>query len=232
MTPLFDLPPSPLVPITGNADGFPVHRIFCVGQNYAEHAREMGADPAKGKSPIYFTKSPSAYCRSGSGIAYPAGTQNCHFEMELVVAIGSPGARIDEADALRHVFGYACGLDLTRRDLQARAKEKGHPWDTAKDFENAAVLAAITPAENWGEAEERTIRLLQNGETRQQAKLSDMIWDIPAIIADLSRFYRLEAGDLIYTGTPAGVGPVAPGDALEGTIDGLEPVRLTIGKAD
>ena len=225
MKPLFDLPPNPSLAVLGEDAAFPIRRIFCVGQNYAEHAREMGADPAKGKSPIYFTKSAWATCGSGATVRYPMGTENCHFEMELVVALGQG------PEGETSIYGYACGLDMTRRDLQAKAKEKGHPWDTAKDFAEAAILGPVTRAEEWGTPGEQTIRLVQNGETRQEARLADMIWPVPAILENLSGLYSLLPGDLIFTGTPAGVGPIEPGDVLEGTIDGLEPVRLTIAEA-
>jgi fumarylpyruvate hydrolase len=225
---LFELPERPSLPLSGEDSRFPVHRIFCVGQNYAEHIREMGLAPTKG-SPIYFTKSPAAVCTSGATIPYPPGTSNCHYEMELVVAIGSHGFRISPDEALAAVFGYACGLDMTRRDLQKASREHGRPWDTAKDFEHAAVLGAVTRAGEFGAPEDQRIVLTQNCETKQDARLSQMIFPVPELIADLSNFYHLEPGDLLFTGTPAGVGPVAPGDRLEGRIDGLEPIALEIG---
>lgn len=228
MSLLFELPPRPSLPVAGEDTRFPVDRIFCVGRNYADHAREMGLSPAK-DSPIYFTKSPAGVCPSGATIPYPLRTSNCHYEMELVVAIGARAFRIAEAEALSVVFGYGCGLDMTRRDLQAKARDGATPWDTAKDFENAAVLGAITRAAAFGIPGEQRIALSQNGELRQDARISDMIWSVPELIADLSTYYHLRPGDLIYTGTPAGVGPVAPGDELAGTIDGLEPITLEIG---
>lgn len=228
---LFQLPERPSLPVTGEDSRFPVHRIFCVGQNYADHIREMGLTPSKG-SPIYFTKSPAAVCHSGTTIPYPPGTSNCHYEMELVVAIGSHGFRIAQEEALSHVFGYACGLDMTRRDLQKASREHGRPWDTAKDFEHAAVLGPVTRAGAFGAPDDQRITLAQNGETRQDARLSQMIFPVPELIADLSTYYHLEPGDLLFTGTPAGVGPVAPGDRLEGAIDGLEPVSLAIGEPE
>ncbi|MBV1690595.1 fumarylacetoacetate hydrolase family protein [Novosphingobium sp. G106] len=231
MTTLFDLPTSPSVPVLGESAGFPVRRIFCVGRNYADHAREMGAEPDR-EAPFYFTKSPWAICPSGATIAYPPGTANCHYEMELVVAIGAPAFRIAAADALSAVFGYACGFDMTRRDLQNAAKDKGRPWDLGKDFENAAVMAPITRAAAFGTVGDQAIRLTQNGTVKQDSVLSDMIFSVPELIADLSKFYHLAPGDLIYTGTPAGVGPIAAGDVLVGTIDGLLPVELTIGAAE
>lgn len=231
MSLLFELPPRPSLTVMGETSRFPVHRIFCVGRNYADHAREMGLSPTK-DSPIYFTKAPAAFCPSGATIPYPPRTANCHYEMELVVAIGAPAFRIAEADALSAVFGYGCGFDMTRRDLQAKARDGGTPWDTAKDFENAGVLAAITRAAYFGIPGDQRITLTQNGELRQDARISDMIWSVPELIADLSTYYHLVPGDLIFTGTPAGVGPIAPGDRLEGAIDGLEPISLAIGDAE
>jgi len=224
---LFDLPSVPAVPIVGEDAEFPVHRIFCVGRNYEAHAREMGFAPQKG-APIWFTKAPAAICHSGGTIPYPPGTANCHYEMEWVVAIGQAGFRIPPEAAMDLVVGYACGLDLTRRDLQNAARDKGYPWDTGKDFENAAVIGPITRAQSFGAPGEQRITFTQNGALKQDSQLSDMIWSLPELIADLSRLYHLAPGDLIYTGTPAGVGPIAPGDVLEGTIEGLEPITLTI----
>jgi len=228
---LFDLPATPSVPIDGEDAWFPVRRIFCVGRNYEAHAREMGF-AAEREAPIWFTKSPAALCHSGSSIPYPPGTRNCHYEMEFVVAIGSAGFRVAPEQAMNLVLGYACGFDMTRRDLQTAAREKGYPWDTGKDFENAAVIAPITRADTFGPLGNQRITLSQNGTVKQDAPLSDMIWSIPELITDLSRMYHLAPGDLIYTGTPAGVGPIAPGDVLEGSVDGLAPLRLTIGDAE
>ena len=231
MTHLFPLPDHPVIPILGESTEFPVHRIFCVGRNYAAHAAEMGFSASK-ESPFYFTKTPSMLCYSGSTIPYPPGTENCHYEMELVVAIGAPAFRMAEADALQVVLGYACGLDLTRRDLQNAARDKGHPWDFGKDFEHAAVVAPITRAAAFGPVTDQRISLTQNGTLRQDAVLSDMIFSVAEVIAYLSRFYHLQPGDLLYTGTPAGVGPIAPGDVLRGEIAGLAPVELMIGKSE
>ena len=231
MTTLFDLPANPSVPVVGEAARFPVRRIFCVGRNYAAHAREMGSEPDR-EAPFYFTKSPWAICASGATVPYPPGTQNCHYEMELVVAIGAPAFRIAREEALSIVLGYACGFDMTRRDLQNAAKDQGRPWDFGKDFENAAVLAPITRAADFGVVGDQAIRLTQNGVLRQDSVLSDMIFGVPELIAHLSTFYHLEPGDLLFTGTPAGVGPIAVGDRLVGTIDGLTPVELTIGAAE
>lgn len=227
MTELFDLPAAPAVAVSGSHDRYPVRRVFCVGRNYAAHALELG-NAVDREAPIWFTKAPAALCLAGGAIAYPPGTENCHYEMELVVAIGAPAFRVSAEAAMDAVFGYACGLDMTRRDLQNAAKAKGYPWDAGKDFENAAVIGPITAAAGFAPAGQR-IALTQNGVVKQDGVLSDMIWSIPELIADLSRLYHLAPGDLIYTGTPAGVGPVAAGDVLEGAIEGLEPLRLEIG---
>jgi fumarylpyruvate hydrolase len=230
MTLLFDLPANASVPVLGEDARFPVRRVFCVGRNYAAHAREMGFSVDK-DAPFFFTKSPWAVCASGATVPYPLGTGNCHYEMELVVAIGAPAFRVSEAEAPAAVLGYACGLDMTRRDLQNEARDQGRPWDFGKDFENAAVVAPITRATHFAIADQ-AIRLTQNGAVRQDAVLADMIFSVPELIAYLSRYYHLEPGDLLYTGTPAGVGPIAPGDRLVGTITGLTPVELAIGPAE
>ena len=227
MTQLFELPPRPTLAMGEDGARFPVGRIFCVGQNYAAHAREMGFEPQR-DAPIFFTKSAAAVCFSGSTIAYPPGTRDCHYECELVVAIGAPAFRISPAEALAVVAGYGVGIDLTRRDLQNAARDKGHPWDTGKDFENAAVLAPLTPAGAFGAPGSRRITLTQNGEVKQDSDLSQMIWSVPELIAELSKLYHLEPGDLIFTGTPAGVGPIAPGDSLVGSIDDLADLTLFI----
>lgn len=228
LVPIFPVAPPPLIPINGaEGQGFAVRRIFCVGRNYAAHAAEMGNEVDR-EAPFYFTKSAYALCLSGSEIPYPAGTRDCHYEMELVVALGSSAREIGEADALSVVFGYACGIDLTRRDLQAAAKDKRRPWDIGKDFDNAALIAPITRSDAFGQPGDQAIRLMHDGVEVQSAKLSDMVWSVPEIISHLSRFYALDAGDLIYTGTPAGVGPVAAGSRLEGQVDGLTPITLTI----
>ena len=222
-------PPAPAaVPLRGLAGQFPIYRIFCVGRNYEAHAREMGGE-ADREAPFYFNKSAHDYVASGAAIPYPPGTENFHHEMELVVAIGKPGFRIAAADALSHVFGYACGLDMTRRDLQTALREKQRPWDLAKDFENAAVLSEIAAADECGHPAKGLIELAVNGEVRQSSDLGLMIHPVPALLAHLSRYYHLMPGDLIYTGTPEGVGPVKPGDRLEGRIEGVGRISLTIG---
>jgi fumarylpyruvate hydrolase len=231
MTLIFDLPAAPSVPVLGSEARYGVRRIFCVGRNYAAHALELG-NAVDREAPIWFNKAPAALCLSGETIAYPPGTENCHYEMEFVVAIGAPAFRVAPEGAMAAVYGYACGLDMTRRDLQNAAKAKGYPWDTGKDFENGAVIGAITPADHFGALADQRIVLNQNGATKQDGSLADMLWSVPELIADLSHLYHLAPGDLIYTGTPAGVGAVAAGDVLEGTVEGLEPVRLTIGAAE
>jgi len=229
--PLFAVPAAPLVPVEGEAGTFPVRRIFCVGRNYAAHAAEMGNEVDR-EAPFYFTKSAHDICLSGATIPYPLETHDCHHEMEFVVAIGAPAFRVSEAEALTAVYGYACGIDLTRRDLQGAAKEKRRPWDLGKDFEHSAIIAPITPKATFGEIADQVIRLAVDGTVTQEARLSDMVWSVPEVIAHLSRFYHLQPGDLIYTGTPAGVGPVGPGNVLLGEVDGLAPLHLSIGAAE
>ena len=222
-------PPSPAAaPIRGRIERFPIRRIFCVGRNYEAHAKEMGAAVDR-EAPFYFTKASEHYAPSGSPIAYPPGTSNYHYEMELVVAIGKAGFRIAEAQALDHVFGYACGLDMTRRDLQGAAKEKQRPWDIGKDVEQSAVLGDIMPAAEIGHPDRGRIELRVNGQTKQSADVSQLIHSVPAVIAHLSQYYHLQPGDLIYTGTPEGVGPVKPGDRLEGSIEGVGTIAVTVG---
>jgi len=225
---LLDVPAAPQVPVLGQEGGFPVRRIFCVGRNYAAHAAEMGNEVDR-EAPFYFTKSAHTICHSGASIAYPPGTQDCHYEMEFVVALGAPAFRVSRDEAIQAVYGYACGIDLTRRDLQAQAKDKRRPWDLGKDFEDSAIIAPLTTAAEFGEIADQAIRLTRDGATVQEARLSDMVWSVPEVIAHLSQFYHLMPGDLIYTGTPAGVGPVKPGSALHGQIDGLSDLSLNIG---
>lgn len=228
---LFDVPPAPTVPVAGETARYPVLRIFCVGRNYAAHAAEMGFAVDR-EAPFYFTKPASAIVHSGATIPYPPGTENLHYEMELVVAIGRPVFGASEDEAAAAVYGYACGLDMTRRDLQLASRDKGRPWDLGKAFEMSAPIAAITRAGALGALDSRRITLKQNGTVKQDSTLADLIWSVPELIAHLSRFYHLAPGDLIYTGTPAGVGPTKAGDTLLGEIDGLTPVSLTIGPAE
>ena len=182
------------------------------------------------EAPFYFTKAAEHYAPSGSTIAYPPGTNNYHYEMEFVVAIGKAGFRIAEAQALDHVFGYACGLDMTRRDLQSAAKEKQRPWDIGKDVEESAVLGDIAPAAEIGHADHGRIELRVNGQSKQSGDISQLIHGVPAVIAHLSQYYHLQPGDLIYTGTPEGVGAVKPGDRLEGSIEGVGTIAATVGQ--
>lgn len=219
-------PAQPSLPITAQSSLYPVARIFCVGRNYAAHAAEMGGEVDR-EAPFYFTKSTLHLAQSGATVPYAPGTSDLHHEVELVVAIGSPAFRVSVQDAAICVYGYAVGLDMTRRDLQGAAKDKRRPWDTGKDFEGSAVIGTITPGPM-----PTHISLTVNGVERQAAPLSDMVWDVPHLISHLSTLYHLAPGDLIMTGTPAGVGPVGPGDVLIGSAPGLDPVLLTIGSAD
>ena len=225
----FVIPPSPLpsVEVAGSDARFPVHRIYCVGRNYAKHAREMGMDPDR-EPPFFFSKPADAIVANGTPVPYPPRTSNLHHEIELVVAIGTGGRDIPLDSALAHVYGYAVGLDLTRRDLQFAARDQGRPWDVSKGFDHSAPVSAIRPAAEMGHPEQGAIWLEVNGEARQRANLSEMIWSVPEIVAELSSYYELRPGDLIFTGTPEGVGPVTRGDSLVGGIDGLETLRITI----
>jgi len=223
---VFTPPTTPSVAIAGTAARFPVRRIYCVGRNYSEHVREMGGDP-KSEPPVFFSKPASALVPNGVSVSYPPRTADFHYEIELVVAIDRGGRDISAERALEHVFGYAVGNDLTRRDLQAAAKKKGQPWDVAKAFDQSALIGAIRPADE-GHLSAGRIWLQVNGHTRQEADLADMIWTVPEVIAELSTFFDLQPGDLIYTGTPSGVGPLKRGDRLEGGIDGLETLSNTI----
>lgn len=223
---LFPARPIPALPIIGGG-AFPVGRIFCVGRNYADHAKEMGHEVDR-EAPFYFTKSAHAVLMSGQDMPYPPRTNDLHHEMELVVALDKGGKDVAEADAMSHVFGYGCGLDMTRRDLQAVAKDKRRPWDTGKDFDNAAIMGPLTPKAGDASIDDLVIKLEVNGAVRQQATLGDMVWSIPELIADLSTLYTLHPGDLIMTGTPAGVGPVVRGDVLRGTIGDFAPLETRI----
>ena len=220
--------PRPAVPIAGSNDTFPVHRIYCVGRNYAEHAREMGHDP-KRTAPVFFMKPADAIVANGSSVAYPSRTANLQHEVELVVAVGEPGRDIPAARALDHVFGYAVGIDLTRRDLQLEAKENRGTWDTAKGFDQSAPISALHPAATIGHPAAGRIWLSVNGEMRQNADLNELIWSVPDAIAELSTFFELLPGDLIFTGTPAGVGSLQSGDEVTGGIDGIDEIAITIG---
>ena len=226
-------PPAPqaAVPVRGSTQQYAVSRIFCVGRNYAAHAREMGFDPDR-EPPFYFNKTPADLVPSGATVPYALGTQNLHYEMELVIAIGQPAFRVSVDQALGCVWGYACGLDMTRRDLQIKSREMGRPWDFGKDFENSAVMSALVPASAIGHPKSGAISLSVNGTVKQNADLKDLIWSVPEIVANLSQYYHLQPGDLIYTGTPEGVGPVQPGDVITGRIDGVGEIALTIGQPE
>jgi fumarylpyruvate hydrolase len=211
---------APSATIAGSAARFPIRRIFCVGKNYADHAREMGGDPER-EPPFFFSKPADAVVPGGAEIAMPPRTANLHHEIELVVALGGGGANVSADGAMDLVFGYAVGNDLTRRDLQADAKAGGRPWDMAKGFDHSAILSPIRPAAEVGHPASARIWLTVNGEARQDGDIADMIWPVADIIAELSSYVELKAGDLIYTGTPAGVGRIAAGDLVEGGIDGI-----------
>ena len=223
VVPMWD---QPSVAVAGGA-AFPVRRIFCVGRNYAEHAREMGTDPDR-EPPFFFMKSADTVVASGSEIKYPTRTENLHHEVELVIAMGSGGSDISGAEASDHIFGYAVGVDLTRRDLQQQMKENGRPWDIGKSFDQAAPVGEIQPSWNIGHPRKGKINLSVNGKTRQKADLKDMIWSIDEIIAELSTYYSLEAGDLIFTGTPSGVDALVRGDHVSSTIEGIESLEFSI----
>lgn len=225
---LFNPPAVQSLPIRGRAERFPINRIFCVGRNYHAHAVEMGRPVDKSvEQAFYFTKSPQTLVESGATVAYPPRTSNYHFEMELVLAIGKSGFRVSEASAHELVYGYAAGLDMTRRDLQLVARDKGRPWDTGKDIEEGSVCSEIVPMPGVV-IEHGAIALEVNGETKQSSNVDKLIWNIREIIADLSTYYHLQPGDLIYTGTPEGVGAVVTGDVLEGGVDGLGSIRLKL----
>ena len=214
---------------TSSNEFVPVRRVFCIGRNYAEHAREMGRDPDR-EPPFFFTKWAETVVPSETVIAYPPGTSNFHYEAELVVVIGAGGRNISAAQALDHVYGYATGLDMTRRDLQLEARKLGRPWDVGKNVEQSSPLGLVHPAAECGHLASGAITLTVNGQTRQSSDIKELIWPVPEIVAFLSRFYRLEPGDLIYTGTPAGVGAVTPGDVLVVHIDGISDLHITIGE--
>ncbi len=226
---VFPVPAVPSVPVSGTDLAFPVHRIYCVGRNYAEHAREMGFEPDR-EAPFFFSKPADAIVQNGATIPYPPATENFHHEIELVVAIGKGGSAITVEGALEYVYGYAAGIDLTRRDLQLSARDKGRPWDAGKAFDLSAPISHIHRAADIGHPSHGTIWIEVNGVPRQKADLTQLLWSVPEIISHLSRLYTLQPGDLIYTGTPAGVGPVKPGDSLRGGVDGVDEIRLEIAK--
>ena len=220
----------PSLPINGSSHRFPVHRIYCVGRNYADHAREMGGNPER-EPPFFFTKPADAILESGNPVPYPPRTANLHHEIELVVAIGRQGADIPLEDANAYIYGYAVGNDLTRRDLQFASRDAGRPWDTAKGFDHSAPITAIHRIEDVGLLEKGEIWLTVNDQKRQTSNLTDMIWSVPEIIVELSQLYTLMPGDLIFTGTPSGVGPLVPGDEVEGGVELLGILQFTVAAA-
>ena len=217
-------PPS--LAVAGSNDLFPARRVFCVGRNYVEHQKEMGGDGRE--APFFFIKSAHALVPGGGNVHYPPKTANLHYETEMVVALAKGGRRIAAKKANEHVFGYGVGLEMTRRDLQQWGKDHGRPWDFGKDFDEAAPCSALAPASDIGHPAKGSIWLKVNGKERQRADLGDMIWSVPEQIAYLSEYYTLEPGDLIYSGTPAGVGPVKPGDDLHAGVDGVGELRVKI----
>lgn len=224
---LFELPPVPGIPVNGESATYPIGRIFCVGRNYAAHAAEMGVEVDREK-PFYFMKSRASAVLTGAETPYPPGTGNFHYEMELALAIGAPVFHATPEQARGAVYAYGCALDMTRRDLQLSERAMQRPWALGKDFDGSAVFAPLTKAADLAPIKDQRIHLKVNGETRQDATLAELIWKIDEIISHLSGFYHLRPGDLIMTGTPAGVGPVVAGDVLTGGIDGLDPISLTL----
>jgi fumarylpyruvate hydrolase len=224
---VFAPPATVSVGVVGESARYPVRRIYCVGRNYAEHAREMGHDPDR-ELPFFFQKNPDNLVLNNQDFPYPTMTSNLHHEIELVVAMGQGGRDISAANALAHVYGYALGIDLTRRDLQNEAKKTGRPWEIGKAFEHSAPMTDITPATKSGHLSKGAIWLKVNGEVRQQSDLTQLIWNIPEIIAHLSAIFELRAGDLIMTGTPAGVGAVKPGDVMEGYCEGVGSITTKV----
>lgn len=217
----------PSLPVAGDIRRFAVNRIYCVGRNYADHAREMGHDPDR-EPPFFFMKPASAIVTDGANMQYPSLSNDVHHEIEMVVAIGKGGANIAADKALEHVYGYGVGLDMTRRDLQGEAKKMGRPWDTGKAFDQSAPCSALLPVAECGHPSHGSIRLMVNGEVRQEGDLNQLIWNVPDTIAYLSTLFTLQPGDLIFSGTPAGVGPIKKGDVLEGEVVGLPLLKTRI----
>ena len=224
---VFPPPPRASLPVRGTGKLFPVHRIYCVGRNYAEHAIEMGHDPTR-EPPFFFQKNPDNLIPGGGDFPYPPKSSDVHFEFELVVALGKGGRDIPVERALDHVYGYAVGLDMTRRDLQGEAKKLGRPWDVGKAFEHSAPCSQIVPASAIGHPAKGAVRLAVNGTVKQQGDLNQMIWKVPEMIAILSGLFELQPGDLIFSGTPAGVGAVKRGDVLEGKIEGVAELKVRV----
>jgi fumarylpyruvate hydrolase len=224
---VFPVSNVPSVPIAGTDLAFPVHRIYCVGRNYAEHAREMGFEPDR-EAPFFFAKPADAVVQNGATIPYALATRNLHHEIELVAAIGGAGVNVTREQALELVYGYAVGIDLTRRDLQLAAREQGRPWDAGKGFDDSAPVSAIHRSSEIGHPSQGAIWLEVNGETRQRADLSQLLRSVPDLIVELSKLFALRPGDLVYTGTPAGVGPIEPGDRLRGGVAGVDEISIAI----
>lgn len=218
---------TPNSEVSEDGPRFPVHRIYCVGRNYGEHVKEMGGDP-KEEPPVFFSKPASACVTFNRDVDYPQATNDLHYEVELVVALKSGGKDIAVEDAMDCIYGYAVGIDFTRRDLQALAKNSGRPWDVAKGFDQSAPISEILPASEAGTLEGASISLTINGELRQHASLNDMIWSVPEIISTLSGFFELKAGDIIYTGTPSGVAAVSRGDRLQASVEGVAGIDFRI----
>lgn len=223
-------PATPSLAVADSDQVFPLRRVFCVGRNYAAHAREMGADPDR-EPPFFFTKPADAVVPAGGSVPYPSSTHDLHHEVELVVALKGGGTNVAPDAALDLVWGYAVGLDLTRRDLQDVAKKNGRPWDMSKGFDASAPCGPLQPVSNVGHPQDARIWLDVNGERKQEGNLNEMIWPVADVIAYLSRFVALAPGDLIYTGTPSGVGALRPGDQVRGGVDGVATFELTIGPA-
>jgi fumarylpyruvate hydrolase len=220
-------PKTPSLPIAGEPTRFPVRRIYCVGRNYAEHSREMGHDPTR-ELPFFFTKDTYSLVVGDGAFPYPSLSSDVHHEIELVAAVGKAGKDIPADRALRHIYGYAVGLDMTRRDLQGEAKKTGRPWEVGKAFAHGALCSKIRPATKSGHPTKGLVWLKINGSLRQKGDVSEMIWSVPEIVMHLSRLFPLAPGDLIFTGTPAGVGPVKKGDALEGGVDGIATLKVRV----
>jgi fumarylpyruvate hydrolase len=220
-------PAAPALKVRGSDQTFPVRRVYCIGRNYAEHAIEMGHDPSK-EPPFFFQKNPDNLLAEGKDFPYPAKTKDVHHEIEMVVALKSGGRDIPIAKALDHVYGYAVGLDMTRRDLQGEAKKLGRPWEVGKAFENSAPCGALVPAAQIGHPAKGPVWLKVNGEIRQQGDLDQLIWKVPEMISFLSEYFELAAGDIIFTGTPAGVGPVKKGDVLLGHVEGVGELAVKV----
>jgi fumarylpyruvate hydrolase len=227
MTYVITPPEIPTLPVRGTDELFPIHRIYCVGRNYADHAREMGHDPDR-EPPFFFQKNPDTIVPSGGEFPYPDKSENVHFEMELVIALSRGGKDIAVEQALEHVFGYAVGLDMTRRDLQGAAKKMGRPWEVGKAFDFSAPCGEVVPAAAIGHPTEARLWLEVNGTPRQDGNINQLIWNIPETIACLSGLFTLAPGDLIYTGTPAGVGAIARGDLLKGGVDGIGEITISV----